>query len=373
MKKFLVAFFIMLIFLVGCSASDTESTETGNNGVHEQKLSPAVENIAYCPWWERRMSEGGTNFGSNVTRDERYSMLYGYEEDGEERYILANLTEENEWEMNPVAWEGELRKKTEGPLQDLAVCPDGSYIGVAQFENDPPSFFGLQENGQVTEWKMPKGILVLMENRKEKIEWILMNEKNQIVMSTRIASHGYVDGEEISSTEDSHLIVYDRFQQKVIAEREYMGNKDQTCIAGNYIFSAAPEGEYMGIKVYRMDGGDAQAVMSHKTIRSAKYGGGLTHQNFVCYRGGNYGYWYTDFGIYRFPVKDAYDGEEELELVIPAESYVQKDSEYNVIDMICSEGDSDLEFYVSIVTHVKDKNGNEGPGDVILTRYADFR
>lgn len=371
MKKCLMLFAIMTIFLIGCSTSNTEETATSNRSIPKEEVIPEVENIPNCPWWEQKMLDGGTNFGSNVTRDGRYSMLYGYEEDGQERYILANLTEQNEWEMSSVAWENGLRKKTKEKLTDLAVCPDGSYIGVAQPEDGLPVFYGLKEDGEVTEWKLPQGILKWNKDKHEKVDWIMVNEKNQIVMSTIFSGYDYTDQGEVPMTEMSRTIVYDQFQQKVIAEREYMGNKNQTCVAGDYIFSAVPEGEYMGIRVYRMDGGETQAVMSHKKIRSEKYGGCLSYQNFVCYRGGNQGYWYTDFGIYRFPVKEAYDGTEELELVIPAEYYTKKDSNYNVVDMICSEGDSDLEFYVEIVTHVKDENGNEGPGDVILTRYAE--
>lgn len=125
----------------------------------------------------------------------------------------------------------------------------------------------------------------------------------------------------------------------------------------------------MGIRVYRLDGGGAQAVISHDTITSAK-NHGFTKERFVCYRGGNYGYWYTDFGIYRFPVKESYDGSEELELVIPPECYVRQGENYNVLDMVCSEGDSDMEFYVEIIADYP-TDGTYSPGNVIMTRYAE--
>lgn len=370
MKKCLMLFVIMTIFLIGCSASNTEETATSNRSIPKEEVIPEVENIPNCPWWEQKMLEGGTNFGSNVTRDGRYSMLYGYEEDGQERYILADLTEQNEWEMSPVAWENGLKKKTKEKLTDLAVCPDGSYIGVAQPEDALPVFYGLKEDGEVTEWKLPQGILKWNKDKHEKVDWIMVNEKNQIVMSTIFSGYDYTDQGEVPMTEMSRTIVYDRFKQKIIAEREYIGIKGQVFTAGKYIFSAAPEGEYMGVKVYRMDGGGSQATISHNTMRSAGFHG-YTRQNFVCYRGGDQGYWYTDFGIYRFPVKETYDGSEDLELVIPAEYYTKKDSNYNVADMICSEGDSDLEFYVEIVTHIENENGTWSQGDVILTRYAE--
>lgn len=368
MKKFLVIFIITAAFLVGCSATDTEKTETSNNDAHKGESSPTVENIENCPWWEQKMLEGGTNFSCNVTKDKPYTEIYGYQENKKQKYILANLTEQNEWEMSPVAWGEGLQEKTKEVLTDLAVCPDGSYIGVVQPVDDLPVFYELKENGGVLEWELPEGILSWETNTPEKVEWITVNEKNQIVMSTYFMAEDEEGGTLINGY--SRVIVYDRFKKAVITSRKYVGRKEWTCVAGEYIFSIMPQGEYHGVNVYRMDGGGAQAFMSHDTIRSARYGGS-SQQNFVCYRGGNYGYWYTDFGIYRFPVKETYDGKEELELVIPSDSYIRNDSNYNVTNMMCSEGDLEVEFYVEIIEHIQDENGNWGPGDVILTRYAE--
>lgn len=145
MKKCLMLFAIMTIFLIGCSTSNTKETATSNRSIPKEEVIPEVENIPNCPWWEQKMLDGGTNFASNVTRDGRYSMLYGYEEDGQERYILANLTDQNEWEMSSVAWEKNLGEKTKEKMRDLVVCPDGSYIGVIQSEDDPPVFSGCRK------------------------------------------------------------------------------------------------------------------------------------------------------------------------------------------------------------------------------------
>lgn len=367
MKKFLILCMIMAVFLAGCFAPETEQTKTGNNDTPKEELSPTVETIENCPWWEQKMLEDGTNFSCNVTNDKRYTDLYGYKEKGKQKYMFADLTEQNEWEMSPAAWEEGLWEKTKEVLTDVAACPDGSYIGVVQPADDLPVFYELKENGEVSEWKLPEGILAWETDAPEKVEWITVNEKNQIVMSTYFMAQDEEGATSISGY--SRVIVYDRFKKEVVTRRKYVGRKEWTCVAGEYIFSIIPDGEYHGVKAYRMDGGEAQVFMSHDTIRSAEYGGS-SQQNYVCYRGGDYGYWYTDFGIYRFPVKQDYDGTEELELVIPSDVYIKNDSNYNVTNMMCTEGDSDVEIYVEIITHIKDENGNEGPGDVILTRYA---
>lgn len=370
MKRILLLFMIVAILLSGCSLSNTEEIETESSSVQKEEALPSVENIPNCPWWEQRKFQEEVNFMGNVTKDGIYTYLYGCTESGKQEYLLAELTEQDEWEMSPVAWETELRKRTKEVLTDVAVCSDGSYIGVVQPEDDLPVFYQLKEDGEVTEWKLPDGILKWDKDAKEKVRWILVNEKNQVVISTYFSGHDYIDGEPVSATEPSHTIVYDPFKQEMISEREYVGSKDEVVVAGDYMFSSVPTGEYMGIRVYRMDGGGAQAVMSHDTITSAK-DHGFTRQRFVCYRGGDYGYWYTDFGIYRFPVKKSYNGSEELELVIPSECYVRQDENYNVLDMVCSEGDSEMEFYVEIITHILNDNGTSSPGDVILTRYAE--
>ncbi len=372
MKKFLVLFIIMGVFFIGCSTTDKETVKINNDDIQKEEPSPVVENIPECPWWEQKMLEDGTNFSCNVTEDKQYTYLYGYQESKKQKYILANLTEQNEWEMSPVAWEEKLWEKTKEVLTDLAVCPDGSYIGVVQPVDDLPVFYELKENGEVLEWKLPKGTLAWETDKYEKIDWIKVNEKNQVVIATYFANQEYeLSGDAFKSIADfSRVIVYDRFKKAVITSRKYVGRKEWTCVAGEYIFSSVPEGEYMGIKVYHMDGGGTQAVISHDTMRLEKYGG-VSQQNFVSYRGGDYGYWYTDFGIYRFPVKETYDGEEELELVISSDFYIRNDHNYNLTDMMCSEGNSDLEFYVEIIEHIQDEKGNWGPGDVILTRYAE--
>ncbi|MCM1245939.1 MAG: hypothetical protein NC293_09895 [Roseburia sp.] len=372
MKKFLVLFIIMSVFFIGCSTTDKETVEINNNEIQEEETSPVVENIPNCPWWEQKMLEEGTNFSCNVTKDRRYTYLYGYKEKGKQKYMLADLTEQNEWEMNPAAWEEELWEKTEEVLTDLAVCPDGSYIGVVQPVDDLPVFYELKEDGEVLEWKLPKGTLTWKTDKYEKVDWITVNEKNQIVIATYFANQEYeLSGDVFKSIASlSRVIVYDRFQKKIMTEREYVGSKERICMAGEYIFSGEPEGEYMGIRVYRMDGGGTQAVISHDTFRKAEYSGG-NQQNYVCYGGGDYGYWYTDFGIYRFPVKETYDGSEELELVIPSDSYVRNDRNYNLTDFMCTEGDLEVEFYIKIIEHIQDENGNWQPGDVILTRYVE--
>ncbi len=370
MKRVLLVFMIVAILLSGCSVSNTEQTEP-ESSVEKEEVLPTVENIPNCPWWEQRKFQEEVNFMGNVTKDGIYTYLYGCKESGKQEYLLAELTEQDEWQMSPVAWETELRKRTKEVLTDVAVCPDGSYIGVVQPEDDRPVFYRLKEDGEVTEWKLPDGILEWNKDEKEKVRWILVNEKNQVVISTYFSGYDYTDQGELPSTEMSRTIVYDRFKKKVISEREYVGSKGEVAIAGDYMFSSVPTGEYMGIRVYRMDGGGVQAVISHDTITSAKHHG-FTKERFVCYRGGSYGYWYTDFGIYRFPVKESYDGSEELELVIPPECYVRQNENYNVLDMVCSEGDSEMEFYVKIIADYP-TDGTYSPGNVIMTRYAEVR
>ena len=52
---------------------------------------------------------------------------------------------------------------------------------------------------------------------------------------------------------------------------------------------------------------------------------------------GEKAYFYTDRGIYKFPVKEKYTGKEKLELEIPAENYIDK-GEYSINYLSCYDG-----------------------------------
>ena len=59
---------------------------------------------------------------------------------------------------------------------------------------------------------------------------------------------------------------------------------------------------------------------------------------------GEKAYFYTDRGIYKFPVKEKYTGKEKLELEIPAENYIDK-GEYSINYLSCYDGWKGMEFF----------------------------
>ena len=71
---------------------------------------------------------------------------------------------------------------------------------------------------------------------------------------------------------------------------------------------------------------------------------------------GEKAYFYTDRGIYKFPVKEKYTGKEKLELEILAENYIDK-GEYSINYLSCYDGWKGMEFFPICTLNEKMSHG----------------
>lgn len=67
-------------------------------------------------------------------------------------------------------------------------------------------------------------------------------------------------------------------------------------------------------------------------------------------------YFYTDRGIYKYPVKEKYTGKEKLELEILAENYIDK-GEYSINYLSCYDSWKGMEFFPICTLNEKMSHG----------------
>ena len=316
--------------------------------IEAEELPSALEGISYT-FMAKEVSNS----------EERTKLIIGsqYKTDrGKEReYFTMELMDNNVWETSIMPWLRELNEITQQKITDIARFSNG-YYAVIQKEGKTPQFFTLLDDGTIQKWKLPGNILKDDEDMQECVEWLAVDEKEQLIISTILTNKTLT-----YTYEPGNMIVYNVPKGKVESERNCVGLQDKTFVAKGHVYTISNHSPD-AINVYPLKGG----LLELEITTEKPDNNFLSDHVRVCYKGGEYAYFYTDCGIYKFPVKEEYTGKEKLELEIPAENYIDK-GEYSINYLSCYDGWKGMEFFPICTLNEKNK-----PWTGVYTRITKY-
>lgn len=254
--------------------------------IEAEELPSALEGISYT-FMAKEVSNS----------EERTKLIIGsqYKTDrGKEReYFTMELMDNNAWETSIMPWSRELNEITQQKITDIARFSNG-YYAVIQKEGKTPQFFTLLDDGTIQKWKLPGNILKDDEDMQECVEWLAIDEKEQLIISTILTNKTLT-----YTHEPGNMIVYNVPKGKVESVRNCVGLQDKTFVAKGHVYTISNHSPD-AINVYPLKGGLLELEITTEKLDNNF----LSDHVRACYKGGEYAYFYTDRGIYKFPVKE---------------------------------------------------------------------
>lgn len=337
-RSFCALLLCMTFILIGCSKTEIKTIQK------VQEESEIISQEAPDMGIEDNSSSKTFLCKEVSNTDERVTLFMGYTFNKKQYYRTVELMANDVWQFTLMPWTRKLQEMTNAKITDVVRFEKG-YYGVIQRKGKQPQFLTLYDDGSIQKWKLPKDVLEDNEITHERVRWLTIDEKNQLVISTEYTNDNETSKNTPYVAGDANMIVFNVENSKVVSKRDCVGAQYETIVADGHVFAISDHSPD-AIKVYSLDGGTLEMeIMTENPdneFLSTKIG--------LCYKGGEYAYFYTQRGIYRFQIKKKYDGKEKLELVIPAENYIDK-GEYSLNYFSYFENDESIEFYPVCTLH----------------------